>query len=87
MRNHSAEKDRIEPGEWAVEAGDPAPADGEENVAGVVDFAGVGVCYSALAETRSLLWIFLRKGFRGRTYTIHQQGCPYPFPSLWFLGS
>lgn len=38
---HDGEEDGVEPGEGAVKARDQAPGEGEEDVAGVMDFAGI----------------------------------------------
>ena len=40
---HAGKEDWIEPWEWAVEAGDSTPHEGEVEIAGVVDLAGVSV--------------------------------------------
>lgn len=42
--DHACEEGRVEPGQGAVEAGDEAPCQCEEEVTGVVDLAGVFVC-------------------------------------------
>lgn len=44
MRDHAREEDRIEPGEGAAEAGNEAPVQRKEEVAGVVDFTSLSVC-------------------------------------------
>jgi hypothetical protein len=44
MGDHASEEERIEPRKGGVEARDGAPAEREEEVAGVVDFAAVGIC-------------------------------------------
>jgi hypothetical protein len=43
MSNHAAEKHRIEPWEWTIEASDKTPADGKEGVTRIVDFAGFSI--------------------------------------------
>ena len=43
MGDDDGEEERVEPGERAAEARDPAPGQSEEEVAGVVDFARVAV--------------------------------------------
>ncbi len=43
MADHAGEEERVEPGEGGLEARDGAPAQGEEEVACVVNLAGVAV--------------------------------------------
>ena len=43
VHDHGREKQRVEPWERRLEAGDQAPGEREEEVAGVVDFAGAAV--------------------------------------------
>lgn len=43
MRDHDGKEERIKPGKGAVESRDQAPAEREEEIAGVVDFAGVAI--------------------------------------------
>lgn len=43
MTDHAREEHRVEPGEWAGEAGDKTPVQRKVEVAGVVDFTGLAV--------------------------------------------
>ncbi len=45
MGDHAGEEDGVEPGEGGAEAGDQAPGQREEEVARVVDLAGVCVWF------------------------------------------
>lgn len=45
MRNHAREEQGIEPRERRAEASDQTPCDGEVEIAGIVDLAGIAVCH------------------------------------------
>lgn len=44
MGNHAGEEDGVEPREGAGEASDQTPIQGEVQIAGVVDLAGLAIC-------------------------------------------
>jgi hypothetical protein len=43
MNDHAGEEEGVEPWEWRVEPGDCSPRESEEEIAGVMDLAGIAI--------------------------------------------
>lgn len=68
VRDHAGEEQRVEPGEGAGESSDEAPVQGEEEIASVVDLAGLAIYTEEISTAGE------KRSPPEYTYTTHPQG-------------
>lgn len=83
VHDHGREKQRVEPWERRLKAGDQAPGEREEEVAGVVDFAGAAVWTKKLVSGYSQIWGIVEGCGRGlEGGDVHHPSHKMPSPVL-----